>query len=124
MLVLVPLQNFMEAATVAGTDLHITEMLLALSNAKSVNHLRRLACLNRDQMVDAVFHRMVSETSTALPPPLWRQYGKRRKTTRTKRRTKMKNKHDTSRYITRRVTPFTEIVCPNHKGYASNTPLE
>jgi hypothetical protein len=38
MLELVPLQNFMEAATVAETDLHITEMLLALSSAKSANH--------------------------------------------------------------------------------------
>jgi hypothetical protein len=37
MLELVPLQNFMEAVTVAETDLHITGMLLALSSAKSVN---------------------------------------------------------------------------------------
>jgi hypothetical protein len=32
------LQNFTEAATAAGTDLHITQMLLALSSVRFANH--------------------------------------------------------------------------------------
>jgi hypothetical protein len=57
-------------------------------------------------MVDAVFHKMVSETSTALPPPSWRRHGKRRRMKMRMRKKKKKNSHGASHYVTRRVILF------------------
>jgi hypothetical protein len=97
-------QNFTEAGTVAGTDLHIMGMLLARFSVKFASHSRSSVSSNKDLTVDVAFHKMDSETSTASPPPSSRRNGKRRTMTRMKKRKrKMKNNCAAFPYLTRRV---------------------